>query len=170
MEKCLILFQFPCLPWFFSWNWKILSLQVIEIPYCCLTKKDDVRFEFVLLNIVWLCLIFLVCAHFWQKVGDVTFKIYWNTLIFSITKLFVVRSKFVPHLFGLIFFIDIIMEILWNLKVFSDFKIRWKTSLKILCLKGYKWLLSKKQEARLELLDCATYWPLTTDHVYKTFF
>ena len=42
-EKCLILFQFPCLHLLWS---EIFILQVIEILYYFLTKKKkDVRFE-----------------------------------------------------------------------------------------------------------------------------
>ena len=121
-EKCLILFHFPCLYYILPSNWEMLIFKshwFCFIFFACahfcreierswfhmslkyftyfLALKNDVRFQY-LIN-VWFCLNFLVSAHFRQKLADANFKVYWNTLIFSINK-FALRSKFASVFLG----------------------------------------------------------------------
>ena len=49
------------------------------------------------------------------------------------------------------------MEIVLNKNVFVDFRIHWNTLIKILYLKGYRWLFSQNQRVRIGLLDYRRY-------------
>ena len=51
--------------------------------YFLVSKKENVRFEYVLSNSVWFGLIFVVwILNVGNKLGNTDFKLYWNSIIF----------------------------------------------------------------------------------------
>ena len=109
-------------------------------------KKDYVRFEYILPNSVWFVLSFVFLLSFGNKWRNTNFKLYWNSLIFFNYGI-CCQIKICPVFFVLFVVFGITIEVIWVKKVYG-FKIHWNTSLKILYLKDYKWLLSQNQQVR----------------------
>ena len=99
----------------------------------------------------------------------------WEIQIINLTEIVyfsikqsVVRSKFAKGVFlSYLYFWNYWRNFFWTKNVSNDFKIYWKTSLKILYLKGYKWLLSQNHWVDLTFLviDSTSHW-----QAYQTFF
>ena len=84
------------------------------------------------------------------------FRFYWNSLIFLNLGI-CCQIKICPGLFVLFISLGIIVEIVLNKNVFIDFRIHRNTLIKILYLKGYRWLFSQNQWVRIGLLDYRRY-------------